>query len=143
MQQVLSTGAGVVLKINGNTVGFATGIGWQRSQSLKTIYEIDNVFAREIAPTVYSIAGNLTGLRLIGGGGLDGPEIMDLSSVAAFFYQKYVTIEIVDKKTNKVTNTFQNVLFESDSWQINAKQVTTFSASFKAVFMSNDVSDQA
>lgn len=141
MQQQISSGAGVIVKINGAPIGFATGLSWQRSQNIKPIYEIDSVVPKELAPTIYSVSGSLSGLSLIYGTGLDGPGIMDISTIDAFFYQKYVVIEIVDRRTNRITNTFKNVIFSSDSWRINAKSINTFSASFIAQFMENTASN--
>lgn len=143
MAQFLQTGSGVKIVANGRVIGFATGLAFQRTQSTKTIYELDNPLAREIAPTTYSVSGSLSGIRVRDQGGLDGASLMDLSSIQSFFYQKYCVIEIVDKLTNKVIYTFQYVMFDSDSWQMNAKSVITFNANFKAVFLSNEVGDKS
>jgi len=141
--QLLQTGAGVRLIINQSIVGFATGITFTRSTSSKFIFEIDNPYPREIAKTSYSVQGTLTGIRIRDSGGLDGAGIMDESSPSAFFNSKYCTIEVVDRVTNKHMFTIRNVVFDQDSWSIQAKQIIGFTANFKGTFVSNEVSDQS
>lgn len=141
MQQLLQHGAGVRLIINGVIIGFATGINFTRSTSAKFIYEIDNPYPKEIAKTAYSVQGTLTGLRIRDSGGLDGVGIMDESNANAYFNSKYCVLEIVDRVTNKNMFTIQKVLFDQDSWSIQAKQLVSFSASFKGMFVSNEVTD--
>lgn len=144
-QQQILTGAGVVLKINGKVVGFATGISFTRSQGLKVVREVDNPFAVEIMPTVFEVSGSLSGVRLRGTGGLDGAkggiDVMDLSTVQNFFYQKYVTIEVVDRVSSVVLYTFKSVLFDQDSWSITTKNIITFNANFRAIFVSNEAAN--
>jgi hypothetical protein len=139
-QNVL-TGAGIILQANGNVVGFATGIQFTRSQNTKVIMEVDSPYAAEIMPTSFTVAGTLTGIRLRDSGGLDGSKIMDLSKVQSIFYQQYTSLVVVDRVTNKNIYTFSKVMFDSDSWTISAKNVITFSASFKAVFITNEAGD--
>jgi hypothetical protein len=66
---------------------------------------------------------------------------MDISTISHFFYQKYVVIEVVDRLSNKVLYTIQKVLFESDSWNVQSKTIVTFSATFRGIFISNEVGD--
>ena len=139
MLQSVLTGAGVKLLINGAVVGFATGITINRSQNVKYIYEIDSPYAIEIMPTSYTVGGTLTGIRLRGNGGLDGPGIMGLSNIQDLFFQKYCNIEVIDRQTSKINYSIQNVLFDQDSWAINSKNVITFSANFKGIYMQTEV----
>lgn len=143
MQQILQTGAGVKLLINGSVVGFATGINFSRSQGIKVTYEIDNPFPVELAPTTYLVQGALTGLRLRDSGGLDGGKIMDISTPQKFFLQKYVSIEIVDRVSGKTLFTIQKAMFDQDSWTIAARQMIGFNATFKGVFVENEASEQS
>jgi hypothetical protein len=139
--QSILTGAGILLQANGNTVGFATGIQFTRSQNTKVIMEVDSPYAAEIMPTSFTVSGTLSGIRLRNTGGLDGPGIMDLSKVQSIFYQQYTSLIVVDRVTNKNIYTFSKVMFDSDSWTITSKNVITFSANFKAVFITNEAGD--
>lgn len=140
MQQVIQTGPGVKLSINGIICGFATGIQYQRSIATKEIYVIDTPLPQEIMPTTYSVRGTLTGLRIRDSGGLDGYGIMDLSDLGKYFDLKYATIEVVDRATNKTIATIQKVLFDTDSWNISARAPISFSATFKGTFVTNEIS---
>lgn len=134
--QQLQTGSGVLLKGNGKVLGFATGITFTRSQNIKPLYELDNPIAVELIPTNYSVNGALMGIRIAGSNGLDGSGLMDLSFIQNFFNQKYVGLEIVDRRTNKTLYYIQKVLFTSDSWTIQNRALITFSASFIGTFIS-------
>jgi hypothetical protein len=139
MQQVIQTGAGVKLLINGIVVGFATGISFTRGINTKEIYGIDSPLPQEIIATTYSVRGTLTGLRVRDSGGLDGYGIMDISDLSRYFNFKYSTIEVVDRATSKTIYTIQKCVFDQDSWNIQARAPITFSANFKGVFVTNEV----
>lgn len=143
MQQLIQTGSGVKLIINGSVVGFATGISFTRSTNTKYIYGIDSPLPQEIVKTTYSVQGSLSGIRLRDSGGLDGPGIMNESTISAFFNFKYATIEVVDRLTNKTILTIQKVVFDNDSWNIQTKQVISFQANFKGTFVQTEVSDRS
>jgi hypothetical protein len=136
--QQIQTGAGARLIINGKTIGFAASIQYTRSQNIKVFYEMDNVFPVELSPTTYLIQGTMTGFRLKGGGGLDGANIMSISSVQQYFNQQYCVIELIDTTTNKAFALIQPAIFDQDSWSISAKGVITFSATFKGTFMQTE-----
>jgi hypothetical protein len=133
-------GAGVIVKVNKGVIGFATGITYSRDQGIKPIYEVDNPFPAEITPTRYLVAGALAGFRLSNSGGLDGQGVMDLSNVANFFTQKYVTLEIVDRKTNLPLFYVNRCLFDKDSWRTEVKQIVTFTVNFLGIWASNEIS---
>jgi len=139
MQQVIETGAGLRISINGIIVGFATGLNFSRSIGTKEIYVIDNPLPQEIMPTTYSVRGTMTGLRIRDSGGLDGYGIMDISTIQKYFDFKYATIEVVNRLSNKTIYTFQKVVFDTDSWNITARAPVTFSASFKGIFVTNEL----
>jgi hypothetical protein len=143
MMQMLQAGAAIRVSINGSVTAFATGLTWSRSLNTKVIYELDSPFAKEIMPTTYAVQGTLAGFRIRGSGGLDGYQIMNSSTAAAFFNQKYCLIEIVDILSGVTMYTFQKAVFDTDSWNLQNKQLLTFSASFKAVFIQNEQSDKS
>ena len=136
-QQQILTGHGVILKIGGRVIGFATGIQLTRTQNTKTIYEIDNPLPVEIAPTTYLVSGSLQGIRLRNQS-LDAAGVMTLQTLQSYFNQQYVELEIVDRKTSQTLYLVQRVLFDSETISINVKQIITFNASFKGAFMTNE-----
>lgn len=140
--QQRQVGAGIVVKINGNVVGFATDIQYNRQLGVKTIYGIDSPFIREIGITgPYQVTGTLSGFRLRDSGGLEGQAIMNASNVDDYFQQKYVSMEIIDILSGAAIGLISQALFISDSWTINARNPVTFNAQFIGVFITNELSD--
>lgn len=137
-QQIIQNGAGIVIKINGVQVGFATGLNFTRSLSTKVIYEIDSPFPAEIMPTTYSVQGTLSGIRIRGSGGLDGSNAMNVTTPISLFSQQYGVIEVVDILTKTVIYTFSRVVFDQDSWSVQSRSLYTFTANFKAGFVQNE-----
>jgi hypothetical protein len=141
--QQRQTGAGVVVKINGNVVGFATSITYQRTVGAKVITGIDSPFAAEIALAgPYQCTGTMSGFRMRGSGGLDGAHIMNASSVSDYFNQQYVSIEIIDRLSGASIVTIYQAMFIADSWSMNAKDIISFTANFIGIFMQNELSTQ-
>lgn len=142
LQQVLQTGAGVVIRANNTSIlGFATGLTFTRTLSIKAVHGVDSFQPSELIPSSYQINGTLTGIRIRDSGGLDGTGLMNASTVNSIFNQQYVVLEIVDRLTGVTIYKFIDTLFDSDSWSIQNKQVISFSANFKARFLQSEVSD--
>jgi hypothetical protein len=141
MPDVVQVGAGVLIKVNGQVLGFATYIEWQRTQGVKPFYEVDSPFPAEISPAgPYLVTGVLMGLRLRDMGGLDGPQITNAANVADFFTQQYVTLTIQDKISGQNLGNVNRCMFDRDSFRIEAKNIATFTASFMGIWVSNEVS---
>ena len=141
MSNQVLTGQGVVIYVNKSMVGFATGIEYTRRTNVEYIYEIDSPFAAEVAPKgPYSVTGTLTGLRMKGSGGLDGSGIMDVSNVANFFTQKYVTLEIRDRTTDQAICFINRCLFDQDGFKAEVRSQMTFSATFRGIWVGNEFS---
>lgn len=143
MQQEVLNGAAIRISINGRVVGFATGVSFTRNQGMDAIYEVDNPFPAEIRPTRYSVVGSLTGIRTRGSEGLDGAGIINTASINSFFSQSYCVLEIVDRATSIVLYKIHNVMFDNDSWSINARSLVTFNARFTGQFMSTELTDRS
>lgn len=140
--QQTQVGSGIVVKVNGNVVGYATSIQYNRSIGVRPIYGIDSPFIREIGITgPYQVTGTLSGFRLRDSGGLEGQAIMNASNPDDYFNQKYVSLEIIDRLSGSAIGTISQAIFVSDSWTISAKAPVTFSAQFIGVFITNELSD--
>ena len=114
-----------------------------RTLSTKVVNEIDSPFAAEIMPTTYIVQGTLSGFRVRGSGGLDGYNIMNVATPINFFRQQYCIIEVVDILSKITIYTFQKVVFDQDSWNIQSRALLTFSANFRAVFVQNEFTPNA
>lgn len=140
--QQRQVGAGIVVKVNGNVVGYATSIQYNRQLGVKPIYGIDSPFIREIGITgPYQVTGTMAGFRLRDSGGLEGQAVMNASNPDDYFNQKYVSLEIIDRLSGASIGIISQAIFLADSWNIDARNPVTFSASFIGVFINNELSD--
>ncbi len=143
-QNDIISGAAVRLVVNGKIIGVGTSVSINRDQGVKAIYGIDVVTPQELATTgPYSVRGSITGLRTRSTGGFDGLQVINASTLADYFNQKYCTLELIDRKTNVVFAKVDRVIFNSDSLQVSAKSVVTISASFIGTFLTNEVSSKS
>jgi hypothetical protein len=130
------TGAGVKLLINNKVVGFATGITITREQGVRPIYGIDDPTPQEIAITgPYKVDGSLTGLYLSEITNPNMAGIINAATLQQYFDQKYCTIQIVNRKNGIIMAKIENVVFHSDSWRLEARAISTFSANFIGKFL--------
>ena len=143
-QADIVTGSAVRLLVNGKVIGIGTSFSYQRDQGIKAIYGVDIVTPQELAVTgPYIVRGQINGLRTRASGGFDGLQIVNASTLADYFNQKYCTIEIFDRKTNITLAKIDRVLFNSDTMQIQARQVVTISATFIGTFLSTEISQKS
>lgn len=133
MQNVI-TGAGITLKINNTVVGWATQIGYSRSQNVKTIYELDNPIPVEHSPTVYDVSGSVSGIK-IRDVTLDNQGVLNLQSANDIFRQRYITIEVIDRSTGKTMFTVVDCMVVGDSWSVGAKGTASLNFNFKGKFI--------
>jgi len=132
------TGAGVKLIINGKVLGLATGISIQRSTGVKTVYEIDNPLPVEFIDTQYTVSGSLSGIRIIGFGGVEQNNIMSISSVQELLTRNYCSLQVVDRATGVTLYSVANVIFESDSVSFQPRSQTSFNANFRGMFVTTE-----
>jgi len=143
-QNSIITGAAIRLLVNGKVIGVGTSINYQRDQGIKPIYGIDIAVPQELAITgPYMVRGSINGLRTRETGGFDGLQVVNASTLADYFNQKYCVIELVDRKTGITIAKIDKVMFNSDSMQVSARAVTTITASFIGTFLSTEISQKS
>lgn len=143
-QADVMTGACVRLLVNGKVVGVGTSITIQRDLGVKPIIGIDQVTPQEIAVTgPYIVRGQITGLRTRATAGFDGLQIINASTLGDYFNQKYVTLELVDRKTNITFAKVNKVIFNTDTMTVQARQVVTITASFIGTFLTTEISQKS
>jgi hypothetical protein len=141
MGDVIQTGAGAIVKVNGLIIGFATGIDWTRVQGMKVFNEVDNLFPAEISPAgPYLVSGSMSGFSIKGAGGTDGAQITNAADVLTMLQQQYVTLSVVNKFTGLNMCNINRCMFDRDSFKITVKQTITFTVNFMGFWMSNEVS---
>ncbi len=143
-QNSVITGAAVRLMVNGKVIGIGTSINYQRDQGIKPIYGIDITVPQELAITgPYSVRGSISGLRTRDSGGFDGLQVINASTLADYFNQKYCVLELIDRKTGITFAKIDKVMFNSDSLQVNARSTVTISASFIGTFLTTEISQKS
>jgi hypothetical protein len=143
------------LLINGQVVGYATGLQYRSTQGQKVIYGVDSPLAQEIAqgaaPSI--VEGSMVVLRPKGSSpeswGLVTPRTTDengvfetgenQSNLAGKYAQtalgsgRYSTLELLDRVTGGVILRIFNVMFDSQSWSVSARGIMQGTVSFQGM----------
>jgi hypothetical protein len=131
------TGAAVVCYINGQQFGRVFGFSFKSLTPRKAIYGLDSVDPHELAPTQSRVTGTLRLYRTVADGGAEG------AGMAANFEdlprEKYFTVQLVDRGTDKVLFQAQFCSAVSQSWDIPIKGIVTGTLEFEAITWSNEI----
>jgi hypothetical protein len=138
------SGACCKVMVNGKLIGVATSVSIQREVGVKPLMGVDNPLPQELAVTgPYLVRGQINGLRTRSTGGFDGLQLINVSTLNDYFNQKYITIELVDRKTNTTFAKVNSAIFTADSIQAVARQPITISGSFIGTFMTTEISQKS
>jgi hypothetical protein len=129
-------GADLKLYVNGRFFGNVTGISFVITSNHREAMGLDSNIPFELMPTTYTITGNMSLYRLHGDGGLEGQGLMAPSQLIP--QEKYVSMTLVDRTTDKLVFRADQCKFLNQSWQAQVKSLVTGSASFKAINFRNE-----
>lgn len=132
----LLTGAGVVCYVNGEEYGVVSGASWQVTYNRKAIYAIDSPTAHELAPAIVTITGTLRVFRVMLDGGAEGFGYVTFPK--DIFAEEYVTINLIDSKSDSVLFNSNKCSVMSQSWDVPAKGLVTGTITFQAIDWSNE-----
>lgn len=131
------TGAMVLCYINGTRFGRVSGFSFKSLTPRKPLYGLDSIEPHELAPTISRCSGTLRLYRTTGDGAAQG------AGMAASFddlpREKYFTIQLIDRGTDKVLFQAQHCSVVSQSWDHLAKGIITGSVEFEAISWANEV----
>jgi hypothetical protein len=130
------TGAHVVCYVNGEAFGIVVGASWQVQYNRKTIFAVDSPTAYEIAPATVQINGSLRIVRMILDGGTEGYGITAFPQDIA--KEQYVTIALVDAKSDSVIFNADQCSIVSQAWEIMPKNVVQGTLTFTATNWSSE-----
>ena len=119
--QTILTGAQIVVYINGSEYSLVSGASWDVQAARKAIFAVDSPIAYELAPTTIQVMGNLSVYRLIQDGGLEGYGITQFPT--DILSEKYVTITMVDSKSDSVLFCANKCAIVSQRWDIPSKGI--------------------
>ena len=129
-------GSAVKVKVNGQDLGIAQSISWSQSYGINTIMGIDSPFPQEIAPGHCSISGTISGIRIIGDGGLEGQGL--LAYAENMLQKRYSLLQVVDRTNGDNILRVNQAMFSDQNWNISARGLVTFSVKFDGILATND-----
>lgn len=132
------TGARLIVYINGSMFGKINRLSWEDITPHKEASGVDMVMPIELMPTRKSIQGVMNVYRLAGDGGAEGSGMAGVADHLST--EKYFTILVLDRLTDKVVFRSDFNKTERQSWQIATKALVEGSISFKGLVWSNEVS---
>lgn len=122
--------------IDGRLAGFVVGFNYSIDSSHRTINAIDEVRAQEHAAASYGVSANFAVISSRALLGLEGAGITVYAD--ALPRQKYLTITIVDRITDKIVFQAESAVVENQSWSVQPKGLVTGQFSIKALMSISD-----
>jgi len=136
-RSALVTSAKVVLFVNGRPFGRVADFKWDSATPLREIRGIDSMEPFELAKTVSRVTGSMTIYRLSGDGGAEGAGL--IAPVSELSREKYVSLVLVERNTNKVLFETPKAQISNQSWTVPTRGYVMGSLQFEAIGYSNEV----
>ncbi len=118
----IHSGARAVIRIDNRLVVYALSVQWKINTDYKVIQGIDNVLPQELAPTslqVQVVCGVLRVPKISASTLALQPTLLNV------LHQKYVSIEIRDRKTNDTILYIPRAMLVSRGGAVAARQLST------------------
>jgi hypothetical protein len=106
-------GARVLVYVNGVLFGRCAGFSWNGTSPRRKIHVVDTPHAVELAATTVDCAWNMTVLRTVGDGGIQGAGMV-APQQALLSREKYFTVLLVERMSGLP-------LFQADMCQVEAE----------------------
>jgi hypothetical protein len=136
MKSITITGSSVKVYINSRPFGVCTGFEYTVDYGRKSLGGLDFVSTFEIIPGSVKVSGKLECTRLGGYGGLEGTNIV--ASEDNLTLEKYISIVLVDRKSNAVIFKSLEALVINQSWSVTPRGVMKGTFSFEGLSWSNE-----
>jgi hypothetical protein len=124
------SGARCLIKVNGQLVGFAFGISWNINNSVTRINTIDDYNSYELAPKRVDVSGSLSCFHIPGQG--PGAGLLQ-ADILSFLFQKYITIECRDSRTNQLLFLTDKAMITSRGQNVTAEQLSQITLNWEAI----------
>lgn len=129
-------GADLKLYINNRPFGKAVSVSWTIDEGTYSIMELDSLLPFEIADGPIRVSGSIEVIPIRKDGGLEGQGITALPHQHEL--SKYITIHIVDRRTDAIVFQTDKVRVKSQSWQVRPKALVQCSFTFEGIGYTND-----
>jgi len=124
-------GAHAKAYVNGHLWANVRRFAFRASPQHREQYGLDSLLPVELIPTRYNVSGTMQMYRQHEDGGLEGQGLMAGSEDLPL--EKYVTLTLVDRLTDKVLFRSDFVKFIDQNWDMPARGIVSGSASFIAI----------
>jgi hypothetical protein len=124
------TGARIIIKVNGRLVGFAFNISWNINNTITKIQTIDDYNAWELAPKRVEVNGTIGCFHIPSQG--PGVNLMQ-ADILSFLFQKYITIEARDSRTDQLLFLTNKAMITSRSQSVTAEQLSQITLNWEAI----------
>jgi len=130
------TGAELKIYINNRIFGVCDSLSWTVDSGRRSIRGLDSNEPYEIAEGPATIQGSMQVKRLRRDGGLEGRGLMGLPH--QFSLEKYISIRILERKTEAVVFATDRALLTNQSWRVGVKGLLTGSFNFECIGYINE-----
>lgn len=129
-------GADLKIYINNKLFGLVLNFTWQAGNGRRPIYGIDNPEPQEIADGQNFVSGTIAVVRLRDDAGLEGYGVVAQPHETT--REKYTTITVVDRVTDRPIFTCDKARIKSQSWNVTARDMLTGSFQFDGIVWENE-----
>ena len=128
--------AGLIVYVNGRPLALGTNFAFTSDTTKKQIRGLDSAEVVEFAPTGLNVSGQIGLIRAHGDGGAEGIGL--LAQPADLTREKYFTLLILDRFTQKPVFRSDMCTVQSQSWQIPSRGIITGTINFTAINWTNE-----
>lgn len=128
--------AGLIVYVNGRPLALGTHFAFTSDTTKRQVRGLDSAEVVEFAPTSLSISGQIGLIRAHGDGGAEGAGL--LAQPADLTREKYFTLLILDRLTQKPVFQSNTCTVQSQSWSVPARGIITGTINFTAINWSNE-----
>lgn len=131
MADPVFSGARAKLIINGNEIGYASGVSASEQIALQRVDVLGQIDSKEIVPVsrVVSVQANFVRIT---GEGLKDLGIVPTGGTASVLNFPEITLEVYDAVSDLPVWRVEGARCESRNWQVQAGSIVTTDASFQA-----------
>ena len=131
MAQPVFAGARAKLIVDGQEIGFATGVSASESITHQRVDVLGNIDSQELVPVSRVVSANADFVRITNPS-IQGLGIMPRGNTADVISFPELTLEIYDQVSDVPVWRIEGARCESRSWQVQSGSIVTVNASFQA-----------
>ena len=131
MADPVFSGARAKLIIDGNEIGYASGVSASEQIALQRVDVLGQIDSKEIVPVARVVSAQANFVRITGEG-LKDLGIVPTGDTASVLNFPEITLEVYDTVSDLPVWRVEGARCESRNWQVQAGSIVTTDASFQA-----------